>query len=309
MNTILGSSGPAGKDLARELANYTDNIKLVSRKPKKVNQSDLLFPADLTDKEQLNLAVKGSEIVYVTIGFKYSTEVWQKTWIPFVKNLIDVCIRHDARLVFLDNIYAVGGDDVGHITEHSPFNPSSRKGEIRKEVDLLLLDAIEKRNLKAIIARSADFFGLTKKNSLLIELVYNNLAKGKKAQWLCDAKAVHSMSFVPDLAKGMAMLGNNQEAFGQIWNLPTSTERVTGERWIELFAKEMGVAYKYSVVSPRMIKFLGLFIPILKETYEMLYQYDRDYYFDSTKFNKAFNYSPLSSEVAVKMVVKQFAGK
>lgn len=309
MNTILGSSGPVGKNLARELANYTDNIKLVSRKPKKVNQSDLLFPADLTNKEELNLAVKGSEIVYATIGFKYSANVWQSTWIPFVKNLIDVCLRHDTRLVFLDNIYAVGGDDVGHITEQSPFNPTSIKGEIRKVVDLLLLDAIEKKKLKAIIARSADFFGLTKKNSMLLELVYDNLAKGKKAQWLCNAKAVHSMSFVPDLAKGMAMLGNNPEAFGQIWNLPTSTERITGERWIELFAKEMGVENKYSVVSHRMIKFLGLIIPILKETHEMLYQYDRDYYFDSTKFNKAFNYSPLSAEDAVKMVVKHLAHK
>jgi hypothetical protein len=51
---------------------------------------------------------------------------------------------------------------------------------------------------------------------------------------------------------------------------------------------------------------LGVFIPVLKEIKEMAYQYDRDYYFDSTKFNRRFEYTPSKPEVSVKRVVDYF---
>ena len=65
MQTILGANGTIGSLLAKELTTYTDRIRLVSRNPKKVNETDELFPADLTDISQLDKAVKGSDVVYI----------------------------------------------------------------------------------------------------------------------------------------------------------------------------------------------------------------------------------------------------
>ena len=48
MQTILGAGGAIGKELARELHTYTNDIRLVSRNPKAVNKSDQLMSADLT---------------------------------------------------------------------------------------------------------------------------------------------------------------------------------------------------------------------------------------------------------------------
>ncbi|MBA5844882.1 NAD-dependent dehydratase, partial [Escherichia coli] len=76
-----------------------------------------------------------------------------------IKNVIDACSTHNAKLVFFDNVYAIGGDNVKHITENSPISPTSKKGEVRAEVNKLILDSVEKGKLNAIIARSADFFG------------------------------------------------------------------------------------------------------------------------------------------------------
>jgi len=39
---------------------------------------------------------------------------------------------------------------------------------------------------------------------------------------------------------------------------------------------------------------IGLFMPIMKEMVEMMYQYDRDYVFDSSKFEKRFDFTPMS---------------
>jgi len=46
MQTILGANGTIGSVLARELTAYTSKIRLVSRNPKKVNETDELRPAD-----------------------------------------------------------------------------------------------------------------------------------------------------------------------------------------------------------------------------------------------------------------------
>lgn len=305
--TILGSGGAIGIELAKTLTEFTKDIRLVSRAPQKVNLTDELHPADLTIREDVFKAIAGSEIVYVTVGFAYNVKVWMKLWPPFIKNVIDACIQHNAKLVFFDNVYAIGGDNVKHITEDSPISPCSKKGEIRAEVDRLILEAIKMKKLNAIIARSADFFSDVKGNSMLMNLVYDNLIKGKKAQWLCNVKNIHSISYTPDLAKGTAMLGNTPDAYNQIWNLPTDAEKITGEGWINLFANEMNTSNKYQLLPNWLLKVLGLFIPFMKELPEMNYQYDRDYFFDSSKFNSRFNYTPTKNAMAVKQTVERLS--
>lgn len=298
--TILGAGGAIGTALAKELTSYTDQIKLVSRNPKKVNPSDILFAADLTKEENIYEAIRGSDIVYVTIGFPYSIKIWKKHWPTMMDAVIKACLEHDARLVFFDNIYAIGRDNMGHITEESPISPTSKKGMIRAEIDQRILDNIRDNNLKAIIARSPDFFGGTSyAGSILINLVYDRFIKGKKAQWFCDAEKVHTFGYVPDLAKGTAILGNTPSAYNQVWNLPTDPQRITGKEWIEIFAAEMNCKPEYGILPAWMLKAAGIFVPMMAELAEMLYQYDRDYYFDSSKFNKAFNFTPVSNRQAV----------
>ncbi|MPN54487.1 hypothetical protein SDC9_202157 [bioreactor metagenome] len=138
-----------------------------------------------------------------------------------------------------------------------------------------------------------------------MNLVYDKFLKAKKAQWFCNAEKVHSFGYVPELAKGTAMLGNTEQTYNQIWNLPTDSHKITGKEWIELFAREMNCEPKYSILPNWLIKGLGIFVPMMAELAEMNYQYDRDYYFDSSKFNKFFNYKPISNEVAVKQTVEK----
>jgi nucleoside-diphosphate-sugar epimerase len=304
--TILGAGGPIGIELAKVLKNYTSDIRLVNRNPARVNSTDTLITADLTNEKDVFRALEGSEITYVTIGFPYKTKIWRETWVPFIKNVIAACLEHNSKLVFFDNVYAIGGKNVNHITETSPISPTSKKGEIRAEVDRLILDSIGKNNLQAIIARAPDFFGGTARaNSMVMNLVYNNLIKGKKAQWFCNAKVVHTMGYVPDLASGTALLGNTSQAYNQIWNLPTDLQKITGEEWIALFASAMGAKNNYTVLPNWLVNSIGFFIPVMKELAEMNYQYDRDYYFDSSKFNDHFNFKPTPNALAVKQAVEQ----
>ena len=305
MQTILGANGTIGSLLAAELTNYTDRIRLVSRNPKKVNEGDELFPADLSQPEQVEKAVAGSEVVYLLVGFDYKLKVWQENWPKLMRATIDACIKHHAKLVFFDNVYCYDIDAIPHMTENSAINAPSKKGAVRQQIADMLLTEAKAGKLTALIARAADFYGPNNDKSFLIEIVYKNIKKGKKPNWFIDASKKHSFTYTPDAAKATALLGNTPDAYGQVWHLPTDKNTLTGREMISLFTKEMNVADKVSVLPMWLLKVLGLFMPLMKEMPEMMYQYDRDYFFDSSKFEQRFNFEATSYQQGVKETIAQ----
>ena len=126
MQTILGSGGVIGNELAKALAGYADRIRLVSRNPKQVNPSDQTVAADLTDSKQVISAIHGSEIVYLTAGLQYKIKVWQEQWPVIMNNVINACREHKAKLVFFDNVYSYGLVK-GWMKEDTLVNPVSKR--------------------------------------------------------------------------------------------------------------------------------------------------------------------------------------
>ncbi len=309
MQTIIGSGGGAGNEIAKELINYTKDIRLVSRNPKKVNESDSLMQADMTNPDQLDKAVEGSDIVYITIGFEYSTKIWRETWSPFMSNLINSAKKHNSKVVFIDNIYMYDMDHLSNMTEETPVNPKFEKGMIRAEIFRMLMNAAERNEISALVARSADFYGPGVNGSYLTQTVYNNLIKDNNPQWLGKLDVIHSFTYTKDLGKAVAFLGNTPDAFNQVWHLPTTDKKITSRQWIELFLKEMNKNKKIQAFPLWAMGLMGIFVPILKELKQISYQLDRDYYFNSSKFNKRFNFTPISPEVGVREVINETMGQ
>jgi nucleoside-diphosphate-sugar epimerase len=260
------------------------------------------MPADLTRAADVDKAVAGSEIVYLTVGFEYKLEVWKQVWPALIQNVISACRKYNSKLVFFDNVYMYDREYLANMTEDTPVRPTSEKGRIRAEIAELLLNETRQGNLQALIARSADFLGPN--NSILIEVVYNNLKKGKKANWFADANRVHNFTYYKDAAKGTAILGNTPDAYNQVWHLPTDQTALTGKQWIELFARHLHVQQSYMVVPIWLAGIIGIFMPMMKELKEMMYQYDRDYFFNSSKFENHFHYKATEPEKAVSEMIK-----
>ena len=305
MQTILGANGTIGSVLAKELTTYTDKIRLISRNPRKVNESDELFPADLSYPAIVDEAVEGSDVVYIVVGFDYNLKVWEEKWPNLIRATIDACIKHNARLVFFDNVYMYDINAISHMTEESMINPPSRKGSVRKQIAQMIIDEVKAGKLMALIARSADFYGPGNERSFVTEMVYKNFLKGMRANWFINPDKKHSFTYTPDAAKATAMLGNTEDAFNTVWHLPTDKNTLTGREFITLFAHEMNVANKVFVMPAWLIRVVGTFIPIMKEMPEMMYQYDRDYFFDSSKFEKKFNFKTTSYQEGVKLTVQK----
>jgi nucleoside-diphosphate-sugar epimerase len=135
-------------------------------------------------------------------------------------------------------------------------------------------------------------------------MVFENFRKGKKAQWLINDQTRHAFTYTPDAGKATAMLGNTESAYNQVWHLPTDRYVLTGKDFIEKVAKEFGLTPRYTVLSRWMVQMAGLFNGIIRESIEMLYQNDSDYLFDSSKFERAFNFKPMPYAQGIKETVK-----
>ncbi|MBS1560640.1 MAG: NAD-dependent epimerase/dehydratase family protein [Bacteroidetes bacterium] len=304
MQTILGAGGAVGTELARELAAYTDVVRIVGRNPHRVNPSDELVSADLLNPAAVSAAVQGSDVVFLCVGLEYKLSVWEAQWPVVMRNVIDACAEHHAKLVFIDNVYVFGADSVAHITESTPPAPTSAKGALRLKLFRMIFDAVEAGRIQAIVARCADFYGPSGKNSMLYEMVVKNLVAKKQAMWLANADVKHSFTYAPDAAKGMAMLGNANDTYNAVWNLPTHAEALTVRTWERMIADALGVPSKgLRIIGPFLLTILGIFIPVLREMKEMTYQYDRDYVFDSSKFIARFAFTPTTPNEGIAAMI------
>jgi nucleoside-diphosphate-sugar epimerase len=293
LHTILGAGGAVGNQLLLVLQKNNERIRLVSRKTKPLADVEAIA-ANVTNYEQTLHALKGSDVVYLVVGLAYDIRVWRESWPRIMTNVINACKTAGSKLIFFDNVYTYGKVD-GAMSEETPFNPITKKGEIRAAIATQLLNEIKAGNIQALIARAADFYGPVGFNTSVPNmLVFANLKKGKKAQWLVNAKVPHSLTYVPNAAQALHILANKEDSFGQTWHMPTANNPLTGEEFIKEAATDMKAKDGYSIISKTMMRLVGLFNRPIKESVEMVYQSEFPYLFDSSKFNRTFNFEPTS---------------
>jgi nucleoside-diphosphate-sugar epimerase len=291
MQTILGAGGVIGRELRAALAGGADRVRLVSRTPRPVGGGEEYVAADLLDGSATDRAVAGSEVAYLVAGLRYSAAVWEREWPRIMSNVIAACSRHGTRLVFFDNVYAYGRVD-GVMTEATPFNPCSRKGENRAVIATMLLEAMAAGHVTGMIVRAADFYGPGASQSFPHAMVFARLRAGKRPQWIGNPKAVHSFTYTPDAGRAVAVLGRTPDAYGQTWHLPTSDEPITGETFIRTACDVAGRACRIQVAPRWLLRAAGLVNPVLRENDEMMYQFEHDYRFDSGRIRSAWDLTP-----------------
>jgi nucleoside-diphosphate-sugar epimerase len=185
------------------------------------------------------------------------------------------------------------GHVAGPMTEATPYNPTSKKGEIRARIAEKLMAESKAGNINATIARAADFYGAESLNSFYDSMVLNKFARKQKAMWLGNPNTKHSFTFVPDAGKAMYLLGQHPEADNQVWHLPTAPA-LTGHEFIKLAATVFNTPPQFIKVNKLMLQALGLFTKAIGETAELYYQYQYDYIFSSDKFQNTFGVKPIA---------------
>lgn len=303
MHTILGAGGTVANALSRELINANQTVRLVSRKPVNITGTNVTWQkADLLNYDEVLAAVQGSAVIYMAAGIVYDAAIWQAQWPVIMQNVINVTKATGARLIFFDNIYMYGLVN-GPMTEDTPYNPGSKKGQVRAGIANMLMDEVKAGTIRASIARAPDFYGTDSLNSFVDMMVITKYAAKQTAQWIGDPNKKHNFIYIPDAGKAMFLLGQNPDSDNQVWHLPTPSA-ITGKEFMAIAARAYGVKPKFFILRRYMLWLIGLFQKVVMGTVEMYYQYDHDYIFDSSKFEKAFNFKPTSYEEGLKELSK-----
>jgi nucleoside-diphosphate-sugar epimerase len=112
----------------------------------------------------------------------------------------------------------------GGMTEETPYNLCSRKGEVRARIATMLMDEVKRGELRATIVRSADFYGPGAVLSVTHATVTERLKAGKTPQWIANGTAVHTLTYTLDAGRSLALIGNTPSAYGQVWHAATNNK-------------------------------------------------------------------------------------
>lgn len=303
MQTILGSSGQIGHELAKELyENYTKEIRLVSRKPQKIHDSDKIVSADLLDFNETNNAISGSDIVYFTVGLPMDSEMWMKQFSKILDNVIEACKIHQSKLVFFDNTYMYPKTSAIQY-ENTIFSPSGKKSLVRAQLADKIIKEMEANELKAVVCRAPEFYGPEKTQSITNTMIFRNIKAKRKLKIPISDSTLRTLIWTPDASRAMALIGNTDDAYGQTWHLPCDRS-LTYKEMINIADKIENEKLSYSIIKLWKFKVGSLFNKNAKELLELLPRYEFDNLFNSDKFKKRFPSFPVTSfESGIKQIL------
>jgi len=210
----------------------------------------------------------------------------------------------EAKLVFGDNLYAYGPMD-GPLTETLPSRATGPNGRARARIGEALLRAHVAGRIRATIGRGSDFFGPHAHLSTVGDRVFARAIEGKSAHVLGNPDVPHTVTYIEDFARALVTLGLREEALGQVWHVPNA-ETVTMRQFIQLVFEAAGHPPRMRAAPRWGIAFGALFNPTLRAVKEQLYQSDRPWVVDSTKFERAFGWGATPLPDAVSATVAWF---
>ncbi|MGP0027637.1 MAG: NAD-dependent epimerase/dehydratase family protein [Streptosporangiaceae bacterium] len=295
---IVFGAGQVGHALAAHLAGLGYPVRAVSRhRPPALAGVDWRA-ADAADPEAAADAAKGAAVIYQCLNAPYHQ--WPERFPPLQQGALAAAERTGALLVSLENLYGYGPTGGRPMTEDLPLAATGPKGRARAAMTAELLAAAAAGRVRIAIGRASDFFGPgVTEGSMLGERVFGHALAGRRADFIGDPGVPHTYSYVPDIAAGLATLGTDARAVGQVWHLPgpaTGTTRAL----LDLVAGQVGHRVAVRSLPKLAVRALGLVNPVLRELAETSYQFDEPFVLDTSKYQVAFGAAgtPLPDAIA-----------
>jgi nucleoside-diphosphate-sugar epimerase len=295
---VVFGVGQVGRALSARLAASGLAVRAVSlHQPPALESGVDWCAADAADPEAASDAAKGASVIYQCLNAPYTK--WPALFPPLQRGVLAAAERAGALLVSLENVYGYGSTGGRPMTESLPLAATTVKGRTRSAMTQELLIAAEAGRLRIAIGRASDFFGAGVTESALGERVFANALAGKRADFIGNPDLAHTYSYVPDIAAGLAILGTDERAIGEVWHLP-GPETGTTRALLALVSLEVGRPVGVRSIPKVLVRALGLVNPMMRALAEMAYEFDEPFVLDTTKFESMFGVAgtPLKTAVA-----------
>ncbi|NUW37684.1 NAD-dependent epimerase/dehydratase family protein [Nonomuraea sp. SMC257] len=285
LHVVLGAGGAVGSSVVRELASRGHRVRAVNRSGRVPALPGVeARKGDITTAAGAKAACDGAQVVYHCAAPAYDR--WVQEFPGMTDAVRQGAAASGAKLVFADNLYMYGPVS-GPMTEDMPYAAENPKGRVRAEMAQALLAAHRSGELRVAIGRASDYYGPGGVNTSVGATVFAAALGGKTARWVGALDQPHSLSYLPDIARGLVTLGEDARADGQAWHLPAA-EPVTGRQFLDLVFAELGRPGRMGTLGRPMQRVLGLVNPTVRELGETWYQRDRPFVSDTSMFTRTF---------------------
>jgi nucleoside-diphosphate-sugar epimerase len=304
-NVIFGS-GPLGLSVLFALIKRGKQVVIVNRSGKitfKSMENVEVIAGDAYDQNFTKKVTENASIIYHCAQPPY--QQWVEKFPALQHSILDAAISNGSKLIVAENLYMYGDTNGLPMTEDMPYKATTRKGKLRAQLSNDLFSAYRAGKVQVSVARGADFFGPNVISSSLGGRTIPPLLKGKPAEITGSLDQPHTYTYIRDFGEALAILGENHKAFGQFWHVPNS-RTLTQRELVTLFFKEAGLEPRFSVMGKFMLTLGGLFVPEARETIEMLYEFEKPFIVDSSKFISTFGDISTPQEIAIKETLEWF---
>jgi len=301
---VVFGTGPVGRAVMRELLPRGVRVRMVNRSGRgSVPAGVELVGGDAADRSFAREASAGAAVVYQCLAPSYHR--WPELFPRLQAGVIEGAAAAGAALVAMENVYMYGSPFGKPLTERHPMTAMTRKGRVRAAMATVLLEAHKKGRVRVAIGRASDFFGPGVRRSAMGERVFQPALTGGAATVFGDVSLPHTYGYVPDIARGLVVLGQRDEAPGEVWHLP-GPETVTTREFLSIVGAETGHTPKTRRAGKLMLRFLGFFNPEVRELTEMMYQFEEPFVVEHTKFVEAFGDTSTPLTEAIRTTVEWY---
>lgn len=284
---VIFGTGPLGLSVMRELVRRNEKVVMINRSgkaPADVPPEVSVVAGDAYDPEVTRRLCQGAAVVYQCAQPPYQD--WEEKFPPLQTSILEGAASAGAKFIVGDNLYMYGEVD-GRIHEGLPYAAKTRKGKTRAAMAEAVLAAHESGKVRAAIGRGSDFYGEGVLDSILGERAILPALQGKTASLVGKLDVTHTYTYIEDFGKALVVLGEHEEALGQVWHVP-SPPTLPQRELMMIFFEEIGKPPKMSSMGKLMMRLGGLFIPEARESVEMMYEFEKPFIVDHTKFSRAF---------------------
>jgi nucleoside-diphosphate-sugar epimerase len=307
---VVFGTGPLGRSVVNELVRRGKAVRVVSRSGvmAEAPQGVELVAGDLYDPAAVRELTQGAAVAYQCAQPHYWE--WPQKFPPLQAAIIEGLSGSITKLVIGENTYMYG--DIhgpnGHLNgrvlnEDLPYAATTRKGKVRAAMSEAALAAHQAGRARVAIGRGSDFFGPWALDSAFGDRVFYPALAGKAASFGGRLDLPHTATYIGDFGKALVILGERDEALGQAWHVPSDRPQLTQRQFAELVYREAGHPVKASGMGRLMLSFGGLFIPAARESVEMIYEFEKPFVVDSSKFEGAFGVKATPIAEAIKATV------
>lgn len=298
---VIFGTGPVGLAVMDELLTRGKQVRLVNRSGRAAAPAGVQVVAgDATDPVFTRQICTNATVVYQCSNPPYTE--WVERFPPLQAGVLAGAAGAGAKLVSMENVYMYGPTGGKPLVESLPYAAQTRKGKVRAGMATALLAAHQQGNVRVAIGRAADFFGPRVRVSAMGERVFPAALAGKAVQVLGNPDLPHTYTYMSDIGKALVILGEAEEALGQVWHIPSATT-VTTRQFLQMVGEAIGKPVRIQTAPKLLLQLLGLFNADLREVLEMIYQFEEPFIVDGGKFTQAFGHQATPLPAAIQATV------